>query len=270
MTRLNQFLIYDELPLWSAPFGLTLLDTIRLKKGINILDIGSGGGFPLLEIAERAGKTAVVYGIDPSTDSIKMISEKIKRKSISNAFITRGVAEELPFPDHFFGLIVANNGINNVQDERKVLVECSRVLSDQGQMVLTMNLPHTLVEFYELFEQVLSERGLVDEVRKLKAHIHAKRKPVEYWKETIEKAGFNFRSISVDGFNMRFADGTAFMGHYFIRTAFRKPWDEITGNPEIYQAIEDKLNRLAASNGEITMSVPYVCFDCYKTERLLS
>jgi SAM-dependent methyltransferase len=199
-----------------------------------------------------------------------MISEKIKRKSISNAFITRGVAEELPFPDHFFGLIVANNGINNVQDERKVLVECSRVLSDQGQMVLTMNLPHTLIEFYELFEQVLLECGLVEEVRKLKAHIHAKRKSVEYWKETIEKAGFNFRSISVDGFNMRFADGTAFMGHYFIRTAFRKPWDEITGNPEIYQAIEDKLNRLAASNGEITMSVPYVCFDCYKTERLLS
>jgi ubiquinone/menaquinone biosynthesis C-methylase UbiE len=270
MTRLNQFLIYDELPLWSAPFGLTLLDTIRLKKGINILDIGSGAGFPLLEIAERAGKTAVVYGIDPSTDSIKMISEKIKRKGISNAFITLGVAEELPFPDHFFGLIVANNGINNVQDERRVLAECSRVLSDQGQMVFTMNLPHTLIEFYELFDQVLHERGLAEEVRKLKAHIYAKRKPVEYWKETIVKAGFTLRSISVDGFNMRFADGTAFLGHYFIRTAFRKPWEEITGDPEIYQAVEDKLNRIAASNGELTMSVPYACFDCYKTERLLS
>ena len=270
MTRLNQFLIYDELPLWSAPFGLTLLDTIRLKKGINILDIGSGGGFPLLEIAERAGKTAVVYGIDPSNDSIKMISEKIELKGISNAFITKGVAEELPFPDHFFGLIIANNGINNVKDERRVLAECFRVLSDQGQMVLTMNLPHTLVEFYELFEQVLSERGLVDEVRKLKAHIHTKRKSVEYWKETIEKAGFTFRSIIVDGFKMRFADGTAFLGHYFIRTAFGKPWLEITGDPEIYHAVEDKLNRLATSTGEITMSVPYACFDCFKTEPLLS
>jgi arsenite methyltransferase len=51
-TRLNQFLIYDELPLWSAPFGLTLLDTIRMKKGIRVLDIGSGAGFPMLEIAE--------------------------------------------------------------------------------------------------------------------------------------------------------------------------------------------------------------------------
>jgi ubiquinone/menaquinone biosynthesis C-methylase UbiE len=270
MIRLNQFLIYDELPLWSAPFGLTLLDTIRLKKGINILDIGSGAGFPLLEIAERAGKTAVVYGIDPSADSIKMISKKIERKGISNAFITKGVAEELPFPDHFFGLIVANNGINNVQDERKVLVECSRVLSDQGQMVLTMNLPHTLVEFYELFEQVLLEHKLAEEVRKLKDHIFTKRKSVEYWKETIEKAGFTIRSINVDGFKMKFMDGTAFLEHYFIRTAFRKPWEEITGDPEIYQAVEEKLNRMAASNGELTMSIPYACFDCYKTERLMS
>jgi hypothetical protein len=69
---------------------------------------------------------------------------------------------------------------------------------------------------------------------------------------------------------MKFADGTAFLGHYFIRTAFRKPWEEITGDPEIYQEVEDKLNRFAASSGEITMSVPYVCFNCYKTERLLS
>lgn len=268
MLGFNQFLIYDELPLWSAPFGLTLLDTIRLVKGINILDIGSGAGFPLLEIAERAGKTVAVYGIDPSADSINLISKKIELKGISNTFITRGVAEELPFPDHFFGLIVANNGINNVKDERKVLSECFRVLSDKGQMVLTMNLPHTLVEFYELFEQVLLERGLAAEVRKLKDHIFAKRKPVEYWKEAIEKAGFTIRSINVDGFKMKFTDGTAFLEHYFIRTAFRKPWEEITGDPEIWQAIADKLNRMAASNRELTMSVPFACFDCYKTEQL--
>jgi ubiquinone/menaquinone biosynthesis C-methylase UbiE len=264
MIRVNQFILYDELPLWSAPFGLTLLDTIRLKRGINILDIGSGAGFPLLEIAERGGKTVAVYGIDPSADSIKMITKKIGLKGISNAFISRGVAEDLSFPDHFFGLIVANNGLNNIQDDRKVLSECYRVLSDKGQMVLTMNLPHTLVEFYESFEQVLSEQGLLTEIRKLKDHIFAKRKPVEYWKVALEEAGFTIHSINVDGFKMKFTDGTAFLEHSFIRTAFGKAWEEITADPEIYHAIEDKLNRMALTS-ELTVSVPYVCFDCYKT-----
>ena len=31
--------IIDELPLWSAPFGLKLLETIRIRLHINMLDI---------------------------------------------------------------------------------------------------------------------------------------------------------------------------------------------------------------------------------------
>jgi len=65
--------VIDELPLWSAPFGLKLLDTIKLKSGINVLDIGSGLGFPLLEIAQRLGTTSTVYGIQTiNKDSFKM------------------------------------------------------------------------------------------------------------------------------------------------------------------------------------------------------
>lgn len=265
MNRLNQFLLYDELPLWSAPFGLTLLETIQLKKGINILDFGSGAGFPMLEIAERAGKTVSVYGIDPSDDSIKMISAKIEMKGIMNAFIRKGVAEELPYQDGYFGLIVANNGINNVRDEQKVLSECRRVLSGNGQMVLTMNLPHTMVEFYELFEQVLLDRGMTKEAEEIKEHIFRKRKAVEYWKEAIERSGFTIRSINVDGFKMGFADGDAFLEHYFIRTAFRKPWEEITSDPEVWQEVAARMNGIAATNGEFTVSVPYACFDCFES-----
>jgi arsenite methyltransferase len=266
MTRLNQFLIYDELPIWSAPFGLTLLDTIVLVPGIKILDIGSGSGFPMLEVAERAGKTSFVYGIDPSEDSIGMITEKIRLKGISNASVIRGIAEELPFPDCTFSLIVANNGLNNVQDEMKVLAECHRVLFPGGQMVLTMNLPHTFTEFYDVYDQILLSRGLTQESGRLREHIFAKRKPVEYWKDKIVKAGFTIRSINVDGFKMRFTDGTAFLEHSFIRTAFRRSWEEVTPDPGIFREIEEQLNKEASLQGELTMSVPYACFDCHKTD----
>jgi arsenite methyltransferase len=265
MGTLNQFLLYDELPLWSAPFGLTLLDTIKVKKGIKVLDIGSGAGFPLLEIAERFGKTVSVYGIDPSPESLGMISEKIKLKGISNAFIQKGVAEDLPFPDQFFGLIVSNNGLNNVQDDKKALAECYRILADQGQMVLTMNLPYTFTEFYEVFEKVLQDHGMTEEIAKLNYHIFTKRKPVEYWKNNLENTGFKIQSINMDGFKIKFADGTTFLEHYFIAHAFRKPWEEITHDKAIFAEIEERMNAIATLNGEIAMSVPFVCFDCHKT-----
>jgi arsenite methyltransferase len=31
---------FDEVPLWSAPFGLKLLDKINYRKGISAIDIG--------------------------------------------------------------------------------------------------------------------------------------------------------------------------------------------------------------------------------------
>jgi len=52
----------DELPLWSAPFGQVLLDTILLKPGLRVLDIGSGLGGPARTLAETYG--CHVTGID--------------------------------------------------------------------------------------------------------------------------------------------------------------------------------------------------------------
>ena len=52
--------VIDELPLWSAPFGLKLLDKINYRKNITALDIGSGLGFPLLEVAMRLGNSCKV------------------------------------------------------------------------------------------------------------------------------------------------------------------------------------------------------------------
>jgi hypothetical protein len=57
--------IIDDLPFWSAPFGIKLLDIVRYKKNIRSLDIGFGLGFPLMELAMRLGPSSKVYGIDP-------------------------------------------------------------------------------------------------------------------------------------------------------------------------------------------------------------
>ena len=258
---------YDDLPLWSAPFGLTLLDTIRMRTHINVLDIGSGGGFPMLELAERMGKTCMVYGLDPSDDSISMITAKKDIKGIEFAKIIRGVAEEIPFPDMYFGLIVSNNGLNNVGDQAESLAECYRVADKGAQMVLTMNLPHTMIEFYEVFEETLLGLELNDKVIKIHKHIAEKRKPVEFLKELILGAGFIINTINVDGFKLKYSDGTAFLNHFFIRTAFKESWETILSEDQVepvFKIIEQKLNAIAMEKGELVISVPFVCFDCKK------
>ncbi len=69
--------IYDELPLWSAPFGRMLLDRVPLDKNGTILDVGCGTGFSTLELAQRCGPGANVIAVDPwgaglETDSFRI------------------------------------------------------------------------------------------------------------------------------------------------------------------------------------------------------
>jgi arsenite methyltransferase len=264
---MEPFTITDELPLWSAPFGLTLLDTVRPRKGMTVLDIGSGSGFPMLELAERLGPSCTVFGVEPSEQCVAMISGKITALGITNARIVLGTAEELPFGDDNFDLIISNNGLNNVDDEPRALLACYRAAKPGAQLVTTFNLPHTMTEFYDLLEEVLNLHGMNDAVSRMHDHIFEKRKPVEYYIDLLKKTGFDIRTVNMDGFKYRFNDGSSFLQHHLVRSAFLPHWKEIVA-PEaretVFRETEERLNQVAADKGFLEISVPYVCIDFFK------
>jgi len=113
----------DELSFWSAPFGIKLLESIPLKNISDVLDIGCGTGFPLLEIAMRLGQGSHVTGIDPWKAGLARLRERVSHYGITNISLIEGVAEDMPLPSDHFDLLVSNNGINNVQDLEKAFHE---------------------------------------------------------------------------------------------------------------------------------------------------
>jgi ubiquinone/menaquinone biosynthesis C-methylase UbiE len=109
----------DELPLWSAPFGLKLLDYIDYRPNISAIDIGFGTGFPLIEIALRLGNNSTVYGIDPWKECVERTRLKIDFYGIENIKIIEDIAESIPLKNNFLDLITSNNCINNVESIEK-------------------------------------------------------------------------------------------------------------------------------------------------------
>jgi ubiquinone/menaquinone biosynthesis C-methylase UbiE len=259
--------VIDELPLWSAPFGLNLLDKITYRKNISALDIGSGLGFPLLEVAMRLGNTCKVYGIDPWEAAVERIKAKIRVYGITNVEIINGFAEKIPLPDNSVDLIFSNNGLNNVNDINVVLGECGRISKIGAQIVFTYNTDRTMNEFYSVLEELLLEKNMTGEIAQMKAHIYKKRKPVEEFIRLLNESGYVINEISHDKFTYSFVDGTAMFNHFLIRLAFIDSWKEFIPKEkqnEFFAEVVERLNQLAQSNGVLNLTIPFVLIDCEK------
>jgi arsenite methyltransferase len=259
--------IFDELPFWSAPFGLKLLEHVDYKPHITALDIGFGTGFPLIELAMRLGESSTVYGIDPWPEAHSTVNKKLDFYRISNITLFKGVAESIPLENNSVDLIVSNNGINNVINIDKVFSECSRILRKDGQFVMTMNLDKSLIEFYEQLEIVLSEMHLEREIDLMHRHIYEKRRPLSEITAMLEKYGFIIRKLEQDQFCYRFTDGTAMFNHYFIRMAFMEAWMKFLPEDKldvIFDAVETRLNEEAGKSGGIKLSVPFAVISAEK------
>lgn len=259
--------VSDECSVWSAPFGLKLLDFIDYKQNISVLDIGFGTGFPLTEIALRLGEGSTVYGIDPWKDAIEKARRKIEYYRIENITIFEGFAENIPLNDNSLDLIVSNNGINNVKDINKVISECSRVIKKGGQFIQTMNLDKSMFEFYSQLEIVLNEMNLLNEVQLMNDHIHEKRPPLDDMISIIERYGFSVKDLEHDQFCYKFSSGSAMLNHYFIRLAFMESWIKFLPEDkldEIFDIVEKRLNDEAKITGFIKLTIPFVLINATK------
>jgi SAM-dependent methyltransferase len=260
--------VFDELSLWSAPFGLRLLEAVDLRPDLEALDVGCGTGFPLLELAQRLGPAARVHGVDPWRSALDRAREKLDVYGADNVVLHLARAEQLPLEDRSVDLIVSNNGLNNVDDLEAAVAECARVARPGAQLVYAYNLPGSMLELYEVYDALLSEHGLEAERQALAAHILAKRKPLAFMIGLFERAGFRVERVIEDSFRLRFAGSRAMFAHFFIRVAFLPSWLEIVGKDRqetLFTELGRRLDAGARVPGCLELTIPLACLDCRRS-----
>jgi arsenite methyltransferase len=242
---------YDEVALWSAMFGLLLLEEVPLANVTNALDVGCGTGFPLIELAERLGDRAHVHGIDPWSGGLKRAAEKIASRGTPNVTLHEGSATAMPLPDATFDLIVSNLGVNNFDDRAAAIRECRRVAKSGATLALTTNLQGHMREFYDVFAEVV--RDDAEASTRLRDHIEH-RATVANVRELLQAGGFKITRVIERESVMRFANGTALLNHYFIKLGFLDAWKNVVpGNErEVFARLRDALDE----QGELRLTIP--------------
>ncbi len=258
--------LYDELPLWSAPFGLRLLDRVPMGVRMKILDVGAGTGFLTVELAQRCGPQSQVIAVDPWSAGMSRLRSKLDYLGLKNVVLVEQDAAELDLPDGSVDLILSNLGVNNFEDPAAVTRTLFRVAAPQASLFLTTNLVGHMAEFYEVFRQTLIDAGQSDRLAALDEHVGS-RGTTDSVTALLSDAGFEVVNTDTDSFRMRFADGTALLRHYFIRLGFLQSWKSIVAEDKLrptFEALEANLNRVAEDRGEIALTIPVAFFEARK------
>ena len=128
----------------------------RIKKGDNVIDLGSGAGNDCFVARHETGETGKVIGIDFTDAMIKKARINAEKLGFNNVEFRQGDIEDMPVSDNVADVVVSNCVLNLVPDKQKVISEIFRVLKPGGHfsisdIVLVGKLPYALQEDAEMY-----------------------------------------------------------------------------------------------------------------------
>ena len=76
---------------------------VALIRGKRVIDVGCGDGRMALGCAPHASE---VVGVDPDPEAIRLAQRKARELDTKNVKFKVGVAQELPFADGYFDVVI--------------------------------------------------------------------------------------------------------------------------------------------------------------------
>ncbi len=127
------------------------LQVIGAVKGLEILELGCGGGHNSIVLAKWGAKN--VKGLDQSETQLDYAKRLAKSQNVTVDFI-RGNMEDLSeFGNDSYDLIITSHALSYVEHPQKVFMETARVLREKGRIVICVLHPMMIVIWEALKEK---------------------------------------------------------------------------------------------------------------------
>lgn len=143
--------------------GLSCGDPVgfsKIKKGMTVVDLGSGAGKDVFIAGPLVGAKGKVIGVDMTDEMLKLAKKNAgkytARTGLKNVEFRKGIIESLPLKDGEADLVISNCVINLSPDKPAVFREAFRALKPGGcivvsDIVLNRELPPVLKKHAGLY-----------------------------------------------------------------------------------------------------------------------
>jgi len=142
-----------------------ILETLALKQGQKIADIGAGGGYFSLKFAEAVGKQGAVYAVDIDPGKIEFIRKNAAEKGLDNVYIILAGRESPNLPEKI-DLIFLRNVYHHISNRVEYFTKLKESLKPDGQIAIVEHNRGGRFSFHRIFEHRVTRETVVEEMTK--------------------------------------------------------------------------------------------------------
>jgi len=175
----KQAALYATSPVHRSGPSLPVLVELAAPKPVDVvLDVATGTGNTALALASLVLR---VIGVDVASGMLDQARARAQAENVGNVEFITGSAEDLPFPDAEFSLVVSRHAPHHFHNLDKFLHEVRRVLKPAGRFVVA-----------DQISPSAQIAGWVDRWERTRDPSHFRQRTVSEWRQMAEAAGFSW------------------------------------------------------------------------------
>jgi SAM-dependent methyltransferase len=151
-------------PALFGPCAANLIQAADLRPGERVLDVGCGAGIVARQVASRLGARGAVTGFDLSPNMLAVAKAAAAREGMAIEW-REGNAEQLPFPESSFDLVLCEFALMFFADKSAALAEMRRVVTPNGRVLVTVWQGLDRHPFYQTLHNVIQQRVGISALR---------------------------------------------------------------------------------------------------------
>ena len=142
-----------------------IIETLALKNGQTIADIGSGGGYFTYKFAKAVGEKGRVYAVDTNQEFLEFIKKEATKQGLSN-IISVLISSEYPkLPKHTFDYIFMRNMPHHLSNRVEYFKGLEENLKSDGKVIVIEYDGRGSFSFHKIYGHFVPQQTLINEMK---------------------------------------------------------------------------------------------------------
>jgi ubiquinone/menaquinone biosynthesis C-methylase UbiE len=112
------------------------LDSLGIRAGMTVADVGAGTGYMALRMARRVGPTGKVYANDLQPEMLQKLRARSQREKLANVETVQGTEADPRLPPNTMDLVLLVDVYHEFSEPQAMLAKIRESLKPDGRLVL--------------------------------------------------------------------------------------------------------------------------------------